>query len=358
MKQIHLGEVYRPAIPLAYVQLILDYAQRRGVAQEQLVQGLGLYPRLFNTPDARVSRHDAGAILLRAIRLTGNLGVGFEMGLLSNITTHGLVGYGLMASPTLREGIEFGRKFLPTRLPYLRLDLYIDGRDAVVSVVHSVELGVVRNYTDEFFLVGVYRLLLQASFGLLKEENVELWCDTLQPKYYSRYREHLPKMLFGKVANQVRFPASMLEMPLPMANAIAVSQVTAQLERELAVLDKTEDLLARIRATLTLRNGNYPKLEEVAQRLNMSPRTIRRKLASHGVSFRKILDDVLRREAIALLNDSEMSIEQVAARLGYSDPGNFTRAFHRWMLLTPSTFRDRRVKLGNSLAKAPCPEGK
>src|SRR3546814_8773542 len=74
-----------------------------------------------------------------------------------------------------------------------------------------------------------------------------------------------------------------------MANAIAVSQVTAQLERELAILGETEDLLARVRATLINRNGQYPGLEDVAQKLHMSPRTMRRKMAGHGVRFRKML---------------------------------------------------------------------
>src|SRR3546814_5084072 len=82
-------------------------------------------------------------------------------------------------------------------------------------------------------------------------------------------------MRFGKASNQVRFPAAILDIALPMANAIAVSQVTAQLERELAILGETEDLLARVRATLINRNGQYPGLEDVAQKLHMSPRQMR-----------------------------------------------------------------------------------
>lgn len=339
MKNTRSDDVYRPAIPLAYVQPILDYAEQNGVARDKLVQGLGLPRSLLDSADARVSRHDAGAILLRAIKLTGNPGTGFEIGLASSITTHGLVGYGLMASSTLREGLEFGNKFLPTRLPYLRLELYVDGTQAVVSVMDAADLGIVRNHTFEFFLVGVYRLLLQSSFGLMRESDVEIRCDYPQPKYYARYRERLPRMRFGWASNEVRFPAAILDAPLPTANAIAVAQVTAQLERELAILGETEDFLARIRAALTHRNGRYPGLDEVAQKLNMSPRTIRRKMANHGVSFRKILDDVLRREAITLLSDAAMSIEQVADRLGYSDPANFTRAFQRWTLSTPSAYR-------------------
>jgi AraC-like DNA-binding protein len=342
MKRIPIEDVYRPAIPLAYVQLILDYAERSGVSREKLGQGLGLFRSGLSSGDVRVSRHDAGAILLRAIKLTGNPGTGFEIGLDSSITTHGLVGYGLMASSTLREGIAFGYKFLPTRLPYLRLDFHVDDRQAVVSVLDATDLGIVRNHIFEFFLVGVYRLLLQCSFGLMREPDVELWCDYPQPGYYAGYRQRLPPMRFGKPSNQIRFPAAILDKALPMANAITVLQVTAQLERELAILGETEDLLARIRATLINRNGRYPGLKDVAQKLHMSPRTIRRKMASHGVSFRKILDDVLQREAITLLSNSSLSIEQIADRLGYSDSANFTRAFQRWTSTAPSAYRQAR----------------
>src|SRR3546814_2765331 len=125
------------------------------------------------------------------------------------------------------------------------------------------------NHAFEFFLVGVYRLLLQCSFGLMQAADVELWCDYPQPSYYAGYRQRLPPMRFGKASNQVRFPAAILAIALPMANAIAVSQVTAQLERELAILGETEDLLARDRATLINRHDQYPGREEVAQKLHM-----------------------------------------------------------------------------------------
>src|SRR3546814_4744101 len=106
MKRIPTEDVCRLASPLAYVPLILDYAERSGGSREKLGQGLGLPRNCLGSADVRVSRHDAGTILLRAIKLTGNPGTGFEIGLASSITTHGLVGYGLMASSTLREGID------------------------------------------------------------------------------------------------------------------------------------------------------------------------------------------------------------------------------------------------------------
>lgn len=329
-------------MPLAYVQLILDFAEIHGTPPEQLLQGLGLSRSLNNTANVRVSRHDAATILLRAIRFTDNPGMGLELGLLCNITTHGLVGYGLMASSTLRSGIEFGLRYLPTRLPYLQLDLSVQGQLATVSVLHSVDLGRVRNHSYEFFLVGVSRLLCQASAGVLRESDVEICCDFPQPAYYDAYRKRLPTVRFNGQANQLRFPATLLDHRLPMSNAHTLTQVRLCLDQELAVLGKTEDFLARLRAAMLNADGHYLSFEDVASRLNMSPRTVRRRLANQGVSYRKVLEDVLRRHAISLLSNTPLSIEQIADRLGYANPANFNRAFQRWTLTTPSAFRRSR----------------
>src|SRR3546814_16843981 len=76
MKRIPTEDVCRLASPLAYVPLILDYAERSGGSREKLGQGLGLPRNCLGSADVRVSRHDAGTILLRAIKLTGNPGTG------------------------------------------------------------------------------------------------------------------------------------------------------------------------------------------------------------------------------------------------------------------------------------------
>src|SRR3546814_11124609 len=99
---------------------------------------------------------------------------GFEIGLASSITTHGLVGYGLMASSPLREGIAFGYKFLPTRLTYLRLNFHVTGHQAVGSVLDPADLGTVRTHPFEFFRRGVLLLLLRCSFLTLRAPEVDI----------------------------------------------------------------------------------------------------------------------------------------------------------------------------------------
>jgi AraC-like DNA-binding protein len=98
-----------------------------------------------------------------------------------------------------------------------------------------------------------------------------------------------------------------------------------------------EDLLGRVRALLSA--GGTFGLVDVAQALHVSPRTLRRRLSDHGVTFHALVSDARRTEAIRLLRHSVLTVEQIGEQLGYADAGNFCRAFKRWTGQTPGTYR-------------------
>ena len=74
----------------------------------------------------------------------------------------------------------------------------------------------------------------------------------------------------------------------------------------------------------------------------MSPRTLKRRLAEQGTTYSEIIDDARRQRALLLLGDRRLTLDAIAAQLGYSDTANFTRAFKRWTGKTPGEARDRR----------------
>jgi AraC-like DNA-binding protein len=82
-----------------------------------------------------------------------------------------------------------------------------------------------------------------------------------------------------------------------------------------------------------------PTPETAARALAVSRRTLSRRLADEGSSFRTILDDVRREFACALLQDRSLSIADVAFFLEYSEPAAFNRSFRRWTGQTPRAFR-------------------
>lgn len=71
----------------------------------------------------------------------------------------------------------------------------------------------------------------------------------------------------------------------------------------------------------------------------MSPRTLRRKLLAEGTSFHEIHTAVRQQAAIELLQDPDLSLEDIAHRLGFSDSANFRHAFKKWTGRTTSEYR-------------------
>lgn len=80
-------------------------------------------------------------------------------------------------------------------------------------------------------------------------------------------------------------------------------------------------------------------IARVARELGTSPRTIQRRLAEHGLTFRDVLAAVRLGSARRLLVQTDLPVQAIAARLGYRKPGAFARAFARWEGLSPSAFR-------------------
>jgi len=82
-------------------------------------------------------------------------------------------------------------------------------------------------------------------------------------------------------------------------------------------------------------------LPAVAKELHVSARTLKRKLAERGTTFSALRDDVLRQRALLLLDNRELSIGEVADRLGYREPPSFTRAFKKWTGKSPQEYRQK-----------------
>jgi AraC-like DNA-binding protein len=336
-----LAEFARPAIPVGYAQLILDVAATHDVAAADLLAAADVPRQLLGDPNGRLTAWQAGSLLIHAMELSGEPAIGYEIGLHSSLTSHGLMGYGLISASTVREAIALGERFLPLRLPMVSITLSVDGPTGVIDVAVTAPVGTVRQCLVDLFLVGLSRMAPPLTDRRSGPEDMELWFDSAEPDYYARFMERLPVMRFDRGANQARFPASDLDLPLETANRITASMVEEQCRRELEQLGHGSDLVAQVRAALRDPHDGFPDLETVAARLHMSGRTFKRKLHEHGTGFRELVEAVRRAEAIRLLNSTGLSVAQIAGRLGYADASSFSRAFHKWTATTPGAFRAR-----------------
>jgi len=88
-------------------------------------------------------------------------------------------------------------------------------------------------------------------------------------------------------------------------------------------------------------NKNYPSLPEIAKRLNMSERTIKRHLQAQGTSFLQLLNEIRFKEAKKLLAKEQYNIQDIANLIGYEESTNFVRAFKKYSGITPHQYRKK-----------------
>jgi len=309
----------------------------RGFSRQQVLHGSQLDELVFDKPEQRLTPAQFLFLILNCFYLSKDPALGYEMGLRTPVTSHGFLGYGVMSCANLEEAIKLAERFVRLRTVLMSFKLSIEGDFAIVEASANYPVGLLRQFVFESLLLSLARA---GSFITGNAMNSgEIYFDFPEPSYYQVNKDKLPPISFNKASNQLRFPKSFLKQPLIMADPVAAKLAAEQCERELALMDISDDIPSQVRAMLNHQQGEYPQLEQVAERLFMSSRTLKRRLQQAGLGFQQLLDEARKRDAIKLLQNTSLTIEQIALRLGYTDPANFTRAFKKWTGDTPSKYR-------------------
>jgi AraC-like DNA-binding protein len=323
-------------LPAAYALHLVDLVARWGVSPDEVLSGLGLTRESLTNPAARISLDTTGTLVKRATALTGEAGLAVFMGLQMRLSSHGYLGFAAMTAETIRQALDLAIRFVPTRTTALAFHLHVEGDTAALVFEERACLGEAR----EFILIALMMGISRIGRDITKKElggDADFAFD--EPAYFARFSHLAPgRIRFGRPSNRIVFAASVLDLPLDMADPVAMQLAREQCEREMQALGGDDRTAARVRELLPLPEG-YRSLEDIAQQLGVSPRTLKRRLADADTSYSALLDELRQERAMLLLRDESLSREQIAERLGYSDAANFARAFRRWTGRTPGMLR-------------------
>jgi AraC-like DNA-binding protein len=334
-------ELEREIVPAVYAAQLVELAARFGVARRDALEGTGIAEALLEQPEARISSLAIATLISRALHLTREPGLGYYFGLHLKLSSHGSVGLAAMTAATLGDAIGIAQRYVGLRDPHLMLRHYVEGDLAVLELIDMAPNLPLRVFITEA-LCTAFVQIGRSLLGRPLSGFVDM--SFAEPPYFQGFAHLLPGAVrFNQEKDRLLFPRSMLDEALQMSDPVAARQALSQCEAELAGLAETSSLLATVRRELRARDS-VPSLEEVAERQRVSARTLKRRLAEHGTSFRQLVDELRRDRALALLERRELTVERIAELLGYSDASNFQRAFRRWLGVTPAAFRARHVR--------------
>lgn len=112
-------------------------------------------------------------------------------------------------------------------------------------------------------------------------------------------------------------------------------------------------LLRRVRCQFEKLNVHVPSMQDISEALSIPERTLRRRLSNMNTSYSLILQDVRRGLAEAALKETDCTVDEIAAMLGYTETANFRHAFRRWAGISPHGYRlSMRSNSGHSNDRA------
>lgn len=327
-----------PHIPAVHALHLAEVVARWEVSPKELFADLGLSEEALAEPNGRLAIPVVEKLVQRACGLTGEPGLGFYLGLKMRISAHGSLGFAAMTSGTVGEAIEVAVRFAPTRTNALALQLHVDGPTASLVLDERASLGTAREAIVFALLTGIAQLG-ETLTGRKLEGSADFAFP--EPDYVRRFEPFLPgPVRFGQPSHRLVFAADVLEWPMVLHDPAARRLAREQCERELDALGEHGQLVGRVRTLLPRGDRGFRSLDEVAKVIHVSPRTLKRQLAARGTSYSSLLDELRRERATMLVRAGELTVDEVAFRLGYSDAANFIRAFRRWTGMTPKAFRD------------------
>jgi AraC-like DNA-binding protein len=150
-------------------------------------------------------------------------------------------------------------------------------------------------------------------------------------------------VVFGSERNAIIFRASDARRPFVTRNAELLAMLAPQFEEELKQEQGEQNFVARVRGAIQEKlTGKRPTIEDIADVLHVSSRTLQRRLQDEGSSFQRVLDQARHELARHYLNNSFLELNEAAYLLGFEDGNSFVRAFRTWEGVPPARWREQQ----------------
>ncbi len=325
-------------VSIHWVKAILAAAQSLGIDEQQILREVNLTLDLDHNQPAYLSLDQTQDIWAKAESLSGHDYFGLLMGQRVRPAYFHAAAYVAMTSANLLKAYESFTTYMPLISEGAVLDVHYEGEHVCLIFTPKPDQKPFSRHQHE----SVMALLVAFSRWLLGD-------DSIYPAMVHFFHEAGPNMqeyqkLFGLTPkfNQeftcVMFDKEVLIRTLLESDAGLHALHKAHANQLLAAHLNTSWEVKVIQVIVDMGHFNLSR-EIVAGKLNISTRTLQRRLQEESTSFLDILDALRKKKAEHLIKQTNKSLKEVAIDLGFSESSTFYRACHRWFDNTPNAMR-------------------
>jgi AraC-like DNA-binding protein len=324
----------------ASLMLLPSLMAQFGVNMDVVLAGTGVTPNQLH-PDGFIPYTAFLAILDRACQATGRDDIGMLLGQRQTLGSLGPLGTAMRHAATLGEALATFATFQIVNSTGGAVYLIGADQDVIFGYgVYDRSVQAPHQMYDMVLAVGC-NLLNELTHGMVRPTEILLSQNVCRDSVRYQRLGHCP-IRFGQGQTCLLLTSSNLGFRLPEADPSLHAQARAQLS--LALKDSLQDTVGHVRHLLRpLLLMGQGKMEDVAGRLGLNPRTLRRRLRQAGTHFEAVKDEVRYSTARELLMLDALSIADIAFTLNYASVSSFVNAFRRWSGMPPGRWRQTRT---------------
>lgn len=323
----------------SWVRGLLSLFAAEGVDTERLLRAAQFDPARIDDPYARFDADEVNRLWELAVQASGKPALGIDAGLAATHIDIEGVAFVMLASDTLRAGLEEFARYLALISSATTFALAPDPAGAWLVMGHTGYSRPVPPQRSAYSLLA----LLTVCRWITRQDirPLEAQFSFPAPAAAAAYERAFGcRVRFGCADHRFLLSAADLAASLPSRDAALLALQERALDERLASLEATgigRRVAEAIVARLPL---GEPRRAEVAQGLGLTDRTLQRRLQAEHTSFQQLLDDARRSLAQRYLADRRYPLAQVAHLVGFSDESNFFRACKRWFGAPPGQVRE------------------
>ena len=335
---------HRATVAMGFVTGMLSGMAARGTAFGHLLAQAGIEPAALADPNGRVSLRGYADLYNRVVRELQDEGFALFSAPVP-IGTFEFLCRSVVSSRTLAEALDRASRFLRMVLPELAVTV---SQAPGTSELRIDETRPLQRERDDPRRLFAFEWLLRLLHGLacwLVARDLPLGSVSFPygaPSHAADYALiYTSRSVFGARHLAAALNSNLLQLPVRRDDEALAAFLEGAPGKIVTLYRRDREMVRRVRDVVTRSLPAPLALDAVARRLNMSSRTVERRLHEEGSSLRAIKDALRRDIALSRLEKSDQPIAQLAATLGYADTSAFFRAFTGWTGLSPTAYRAR-----------------
>jgi AraC-like DNA-binding protein len=328
---------------MSVIRDIIHGAEQYGANAVSICAAAGISVKDLTKPELRANFTQGHLVWHEAVKQTGDELLGLHIGAKTTTSIVGLVGHLMQSSRTLAQAFDNLSQYTAVITEMFSYKAVTNAEAFTIYLEPST-------YWQEHFSETARQATAQAIAGainvckLLTGRNIvpnRVELSIPKPNNSAEYERVLnTTIVFGKTQNKVVFDAAIANYPVLGYNQDLLTLFTKLAQEALQKANSQPTFTNTVKKTITGQFYNrIPQLEEVAMFMNITSRTLQRRLQKEETSFQKISDEFKKELATRLLSLQKYTVNETAYMLGYTEPAVFRRAFKRWTGKTPKTVK-------------------